>query len=521
MNAPTVISGGTLTASHYGAYVDSQFETGNITLSGNASVSGKTAGIYVPRENAITAKNGASLYTGGNITIDYPDGRLGDVVVKEVVAGTNDKKFSVINQGKSLKLDATNLVLALPSYTITLPPTQTGYTLTGDTTAVHGTDKAYVFTLDAANGYYTMPDFDIMVNGTSVLPLDDSNQFTIADITADKTITVTGVAKDDIAPTGEIRAAENSWHTFFGDITFEQFFQDAQSVTITATDVGSGVRAISYYLSDAEMSLDQVKTIADWRDYPGTFVIAPNRQYVIYAKITDSAGNVTYLNSNGMVLDDIRPAISGIEDAKTYCEAVEVSVDDAYMDAVTLNGETIPLVGGKFIISPAEVGQVIVVTDKAGNRAEMAVTVNDGHIFTDYRPNGDATCTHDGTKSAKCHFCDVVDTTADVDSMLQHAFGAWLDDLDGQNHRRLCTCGAFEREAHRWGDGEVIKEPTTTQKGVKIYTCTVCGAVRTEQVPTLSGLPQTGDHGEWMCWSLLLLLSSIGMASAALSRKKA
>ena len=37
--------------------------------------------------------------------------------------------------------------------------------------------------------------------------------------------------------------------------------------------------------------------------------------------------------------------------------------------------------------------------------------------------------------------------------------------------------------AHQWNDGEVTKEPTETNAGVKTYTCTVCGATRTEKLP--------------------------------------
>ena len=43
-----------------------------------------------------------------------------------------------------------------------------------------------------------------------------------------------------------------------------------------------------------------------------------------------------------------------------------------------------------------------------------------GHSFTHYVSNNDATCTEDGTKTAKCDRCDVTDTVADVGSATGH-----------------------------------------------------------------------------------------------------
>ncbi|MGN0443110.1 MAG: hypothetical protein ACI4F5_00660, partial [Acutalibacteraceae bacterium] len=50
----------------------------------------------------------------------------------------------------------------------------------------------------------------------------------------------------------------------------------------------------------------------------------------------------------------------------------------------------------------------------------QTVTEELGHSFTNYVSNNDATCTADGTKTAKCDRCDVTDTIADVGSKLDH-----------------------------------------------------------------------------------------------------
>ncbi|MCH5198331.1 MAG: leucine-rich repeat protein, partial [Oscillospiraceae bacterium] len=57
-----------------------------------------------------------------------------------------------------------------------------------------------------------------------------------------------------------------------------------------------------------------------------------------------------------------------------------------------------------------------------------------------------------------------------------------------------CTaCGATKTESlakindHKWDDGVVTKEPTKTSKGVKTYTCTVCEKIKLETIPKLTG----------------------------------
>lgn len=54
-----------------------------------------------------------------------------------------------------------------------------------------------------------------------------------------------------------------------------------------------------------------------------------------------------------------------------------------------------------------------------------------GHSFTKYVSNNDATCTKDGTKTAKCDRCDVKDTIADKGTALGHSFTKYISNNDG------------------------------------------------------------------------------------------
>ncbi|MGI5897482.1 MAG: InlB B-repeat-containing protein [Oscillospiraceae bacterium] len=143
-----------------------------------------------------------------------------------------------------------------------------------------------------------------------------------------------------------------------------------------------------------------------------------------------------------------------------------------------------------------------------------------GHSFTNYQYNNDATCTVDGTKTAKCRFCDATDTVVDGGSMLTHTYGEWTDAKDGEHHIRTCSCGAAETEVHKWDSGKVTKETTTTEKGEKTYTCAVCDAVKKEEIPMLTDAPQTGDNTRVTLWFVLMLSAVCGAVRLSIYGRK-
>ncbi|MBQ2678395.1 MAG: Ig-like domain-containing protein [Firmicutes bacterium] len=85
--------------------------------------------------------------------------------------------------------------------------------------------------------------------------------------------------------------------------------------------------------------------------------------------------------------------------------------------------------------------------------------------------------------------------------VLGHDWGAWTK-LDGSQHQRVCKRDAshIEKSKHTWNSGKVTKKPTETTKGVKTYTCTACGATKSETIPATGYKPgedpnQTGEDG--------------------------
>ena len=210
---------------------------------------------------------------------------------------------------------------------------------------------------------------------------------------------------DSTAPTGEITVGTNKWNSFLNTITFGLFFKDTQSVTVTAADdsyshagyTDDKAVKVEYYLYSGDTALTKADLAGkEFTEYNGDVNINPDNKYVVYARLTDHTGNITYISSEGVVLDATTPVISGVENGKTYCEAQTVTVTEEYIESVKVNGTAVTLdENNQFTLNPAEGTQTIVATDKAGNlSAEMTVTVNDGH-----------------TDKNKDHLCDICGAT--------------------------------------------------------------------------------------------------------------
>ena len=286
-------------------------------------------------------------------------------------------------------------------------------------------------------------------------------------------ITITARWKDTEKPTGEIIIGTNKWNEFLNELTFGIFFKDTQEVTINAVD-NSGVVFVSYLVTDKELSEAELNSLV-FRAYEEPFCIDPNGEYIIYVMLVDENINITYLRSDRITLDNIQPVISGIENGKTYCEAQTVIVDEKYVDTVTVNGTVVTLdADGGFVLPPTNGEQKIVVTDKAGNNAEMTVTVNNGHTFGEWVSDNDGKhtrkCTVDGCDAFETENCSGGNATC-TEKAVCDVCGKAYGEFDGTNHeggvqewttrtafvheQKWNCCGAVivASEAHEWKDG--------------------------------------------------------------------
>ena len=336
-------------------------------------------------------------------------------------------------------------------------------------------------------------------------------------------LTITAQWRDIAVPTGEIKIAENSWKSFFNTITFGLFFKDTQMVTVTAADNSGEAVKIEYLLSDKALTESELAGMT-FTAYSAPFSINPDNEYVIYAKLTDTSGNVAYINTNGIVLDATVPVISGIEAGKTYCAAQTITVDEKYIGTVKVNGTEVILdENGQFILSPASGEQTIVVTDKAGNTAEMTVTVNDGHTYGEWVSNGDGThtrkCTVDGCTGSETKDCSGGTATC-KDKAKCAVCGKTYGELDANNHANLKHIDAkaatktSEGNIEYWycdGCNKYYKDAKATQEIKQADTVTA----------KLPQSPLTGDTSNLMLWIALLFISGgAAIGTTVVSRKK-
>ena len=338
-------------------------------------------------------------------------------------------------------------------------------------------------------------------------------------------ITLKARWKDIEKPTGEIIIGTNKWREFLNKLTFGLFFKDTQEVTINASD-NSGTVFVSYLVTNRDLSETELGSLV-YRAYDEPFLIEPNGEYIVYAMLVDESLNITYLRSDRITLDNIRPVIGGIENGKTYCEAQTVTIDEKYIDTVTVNGTKVTLdENSGFTLSPADGEQKIIVTDKAGNTAEMTVTINDGHTFGEWTSNGDGThsrkCTVDGCKGVETMACSGGNATCAEKAVCEYC-GKAYGKPDSNNHTDLkhidakaatktaegnieyWYCGGCDKYySDKDGINEIKKADTVTAK-----------------LPGNPKSPRTGNASDLALWiSLLFVSGGVTGITAGLRKKK-
>ena len=115
-----------------------------------------------------------------------------------------------------------------------------------------------------------------------------------------------------------------------------------------------------------------------------------------------------------------------------------------------------------------------------------------GHDFSITKVTKEATCVDDGIRTLYCSACG----TSKEETIPATGEHTYKDTIVPGTCKALgytlheCTvCGDSYKDTytpmgdHTWDDGVVTKEATTTETGIKTYTCTVCGETKTEIIP--------------------------------------
>ena len=124
----------------------------------------------------------------------------------------------------------------------------------------------------------------------------------------------------------------------------------------------------------------------------GDMTVNANTKYSDLAA-NDTAASITLV---AQWKDIQKPVITGLENGKIYCDAVEFEVsDNDGIASVKANDVELTATDGKYTLAKGVGTVTVVATDNAGNTAKVSVTVNNGHT------GGEATC----TAKAVCEVC--------------------------------------------------------------------------------------------------------------------
>ena len=172
-------------------------------------------------------------------------------------------------------------------------------------------------------------------------------------------ITTTGDAPfeftvDKENPTGEITITRigymetSKWSELLNKLTFGIFNKNMINVSVAASDVTSLMKVEYYYqnfTSEAEakiMSEDELNKQDGWEWTEVAENVAeinsklrsvePNEQFVVYVKLTDKAGRVTYRSSDGAITDNKEPNKPTIAVNEKSSKHGDFYVDDVYVD---------------------------------------------------------------------------------------------------------------------------------------------------------------------------------------------
>ena len=171
------------------------------------------------------------------------------------------------------------------------------------------TNSEFLFLTDA-NYTFTFTYTDLAGNEA----VYDPNYFTVDQTNPTGTINLDG--------DGEGAPDIPVWlESFLDVISFNIFRNHDYEVKFDSEDETSGIKSIEYYKSRMPLADEnQVTSMNTWNllgvqgtqaEKTGSFTVSPDEQFVVYAKLTDYAGHVTYLYpSRGAVADNTKPVIT-------------------------------------------------------------------------------------------------------------------------------------------------------------------------------------------------------------------
>ena len=104
---------------------------------------------------------------------------------------------------------------------------------------------------------------------------------------------------DYSAPEATLTLETTTWNTLKTDLE-PYFINEPTSISLTANDAYSGIKSISYYVTDNELALDELEALEEtsWLPYQDAITISNEGKNVVYARVIDNTNHVTYINTS-------------------------------------------------------------------------------------------------------------------------------------------------------------------------------------------------------------------------------
>lgn len=144
-------------------------------------------------------------------------------------------------------------------------------------------------------------------------------EFTVTDLAGNKT-TVNGakITLDKVRPTGTLTVAnlvsggtkgEISWNKLVSKLSFGLFGKNSVKVSMSSEDATAGLKSTQYIVTDTLKKRSELEAETKWKDYKKGNVLKlnKNRNYIVYEKVIDKAGNTDYFGTDRVVVDGNSP----------------------------------------------------------------------------------------------------------------------------------------------------------------------------------------------------------------------
>lgn len=168
----------------------------------------------------------------------------------------------------------------------------------------NSTEYNYTFTC-TTEANYEFPDITI-----TDLAGNPSGATGNAKITLDRTVPEGTVKISDLISTS---GKDTSWtNRFLDSLTFGLYGKTFVTASISNHDEttgGSGIGEKKYYLATSRMTKEALNQLNEnqWTSYRGNITMAENRNYIVYEKVVDKAGNLAYYSSDRVIVDHQDP----------------------------------------------------------------------------------------------------------------------------------------------------------------------------------------------------------------------